>query len=135
MGDYMTSKSKLKKLASIRLQKEHDIARKNKELNKELKRCGMHDDQIETRRRERSMQRYRIKDIKIQPVVRSGIVYRETKHYPSVTTQTQTYVATRYERMQYTGDKLIGIGVLHKSNLVPIFSEEHAKDMSQMRRN
>ena len=31
-------------------------------------------------------------------------------------------------------EKLIGIGILHKSNLVPIFDEEHAKDLSKMRR-
>lgn len=130
----MTSKSKLKKLASIRLQKEHDIARKEKEFNKTLKRYEMHPDQIEMRRNS-NKRRYKTTDVKIEPVMRSGIVYRETPHYPSVTALSGTYVATRYDRMRYTGDKLIGIGVLHKSNLVPIFSEEHAKDMSQMRRN
>lgn len=131
----MTSKSKLKKLASIRLQKEHDIARKEKEFNNALKRYEMHPDQIEMRKRKTSVKRYKTRDVKIEPVVRSGIVYRETPYYPSVTALSGTYVATRYDRMRYTGDKLIGIGVLHKSNLVPIFSEEHAKDMSQMRRN
>lgn len=35
---------------------------------------------------------------------------------------------------RYTGTKLIGIGVMHKSNLVPIFSETEAKDISTMRR-
>lgn len=34
----------------------------------------------------------------------------------------------------YTGDKIIGIGTMHKSNVVPIFSEEQAKDISTMRR-
>lgn len=34
----------------------------------------------------------------------------------------------------YTGTKIIGIGVLHKSCLQPIFSEEQAKDISSMRR-
>lgn len=131
----MTSKSKLKKLASFRLQKEHDIARKEKEFNSTLKRYEMHPDQIEMRKSRTGMKRYKSRDVKIEPVVRSGIVYRETPYYPSVTALSGTYVATRHERMRYTGDKLIGIGVLHKSNLVPIFSEEHAKDMSQMRRN
>lgn len=36
---------------------------------------------------------------------------------------------------QYTGDKIIGIGTMHKSNAVPIFSDEEAKDISKMRRN
>lgn len=34
----------------------------------------------------------------------------------------------------YTGDKIIGIGTMHKSNAVPIFSDEQAKDISRMRR-
>lgn len=34
----------------------------------------------------------------------------------------------------YTGDKIIGIGTLHKSNAVPIFSNEEAIEISKMRR-
>jgi hypothetical protein len=34
----------------------------------------------------------------------------------------------------YTGTKMIGIGTMHKSNMVPIFSDEEAKDISKMRR-
>ena len=34
----------------------------------------------------------------------------------------------------YTGTKIIGIGTMHKSNAVPIFSDEEAKDISSMRR-
>ena len=34
----------------------------------------------------------------------------------------------------YTGQKLVGIGVLHKSNLVPIFRTEDAADIAKMRR-
>jgi hypothetical protein len=37
-------------------------------------------------------------------------------------------------RMQYTGDKMIGIGTLHKSNAVPVFSDSEAKEMARMRR-
>lgn len=35
---------------------------------------------------------------------------------------------------QYTGDKMIGIATLHKSNGVPVFSQVDAKDISSMRR-
>lgn len=34
----------------------------------------------------------------------------------------------------YTGTKVIGIGTMHKSNAVPIFSDDEAKDISKMRR-
>ena len=35
---------------------------------------------------------------------------------------------------KYTGDKIVGIGTMHKSNAVPIFSDQEAKDISTMRR-
>lgn len=34
----------------------------------------------------------------------------------------------------YTGTKMIGIGQLHKSNAVPVFSSEDAADIARMRR-
>ena len=39
-------------------------------------------------------------------------------------------------QMQYSGErKLLGIGMMHKSNLVPIWDEDGAKEISTMRRN
>lgn len=43
-------------------------------------------------------------------------------------------VATKAVKHVYTGDKVIGIGIMHKSNLVPIFSTDAAVDLSKMRR-
>jgi len=34
----------------------------------------------------------------------------------------------------YTGTKIKGIGTMHKSNAVPIFSDQEAKDIATMRR-
>ena len=34
----------------------------------------------------------------------------------------------------YTGTKIIGIGTMHKSNAVPIFTDDEAKDVASMRR-
>lgn len=34
----------------------------------------------------------------------------------------------------YTGTKIIGIGTMHKSNAVPIFNDNEAKEISSMRR-
>jgi hypothetical protein len=34
----------------------------------------------------------------------------------------------------YTGTKVIGIGTMHKSNMVPIFSDNEAEEISKMRR-
>ena len=43
-------------------------------------------------------------------------------------------VATKKDSLTYTGDKVKGIGTMHKSNAVPIFTDDEAKDISQMRR-
>lgn len=43
-------------------------------------------------------------------------------------------IASSKPRMQYTGTKMLGIGTLHKSNAVPVFSDDEAKDMARMRR-
>ena len=34
----------------------------------------------------------------------------------------------------YTGDKIVGIATMHKSNLVPIFNDQAAVEVAQMRR-
>ena len=47
-----------------------------------------------------------------------------------------TKVSGRAEAQHYSGErKLIGIGMLHKSNLVPVFDQQDAIDISKMRRN
>lgn len=58
---------------------------------------------------------------------------RETRHIPSLDTGHTGAVNVR-QTPQYTGTKIIGIGTMHKSNAVPIFSDEEAKDISRMRR-
>lgn len=44
------------------------------------------------------------------------------------------FVAPAKQVQMYTGDKIKGIGTLHKSNAVPIFSDEEAVDIAKMRR-
>jgi len=57
---------------------------------------------------------------------------RETKVYPSL--NSDRGVAVKQERQQYTGDNMLGIGQLHKSNAVPVFKQEDAEDLAKMRR-
>jgi len=57
---------------------------------------------------------------------------RETPHYPSL--NSDSGVAVKKPIQQYTGDAMIGIGQLHKSNSIPVFSKEDAVDISKMRR-
>ena len=44
-------------------------------------------------------------------------------------------IATIKQTPQYTGTKMLGIGVMHKSNSVPIFSDEEVVNIATMRRN
>jgi hypothetical protein len=41
---------------------------------------------------------------------------------------------TKHQDTEYTGTKVKGIGTMHKSNAVPIFSDQEAVDISKMRR-
>lgn len=43
-------------------------------------------------------------------------------------------IASTKQAPQYTGTKMLGIGVMHKSNSVPIFSDEEAVEIATMRR-
>jgi len=54
-------------------------------------------------------------------------------HIPSLDTGVKGAVNIR-AIPTYTGDKIIGIGTMHKSNAVPIFSNQEAEDISKMRR-
>jgi N-acetylglucosamine-6-phosphate deacetylase len=53
------------------------------------------------------------------------IASRDTGHTGAVRTK---------DIPKYTGTKIKGIGTMHKSNAVPIFSDEEAVAISQMRR-
>jgi hypothetical protein len=57
---------------------------------------------------------------------------RETVRYPSL--NTGNGVATKSAPKVYTGDKVLGIATLHKSNAVPVFNNTEAVEISKMRR-
>jgi hypothetical protein len=54
-----------------------------------------------------------------------------TNHIPSRVTEGGS---TAPVHKVYTGTKVLGIGTMHKSNAVPIFSDEQAVEISRMRR-
>jgi len=74
------------------------------------------------------------KKIKTQATKLSPTIARETPYIPSLNLGV-TGAVTCAKIPMYTGDKIIGIGTMHKSNAVPIFNTEQAKDISTMRRN
>jgi hypothetical protein len=104
-----------------------DEARKARELDaswKELKKKW--DVDLEEKRRSRAM--------KAEPLVYklTGATDRAgTAHIPSVNTGGN---ATLAPAKVYTGTKVKGIATMHKSNAVPVFSDEEAVEISRMRR-
>lgn len=59
---------------------------------------------------------------------------RETPYYPSLKTSTAPDATGRREAQRYTGSLVKGIATMHKSNAVPVISQQEAEDISKMRR-
>lgn len=73
-----------------------------------------------------------------QPLARTSVSPqyppgREPQAIPS-RPDTTGAVASRPADKVYTGTKIKGIGTMHKSNAVPIFSDDEAQDIAHMRR-
>ena len=68
----------------------------------------------------------------VAPLPKQKAYVRETPHYPSL--NSGFHDTSAKPKQTYTGSNMIGIGTLHKSNAVPIFSEEDAREQARMRR-
>ena len=67
--------------------------------------------------------------------VQSGVYRRDTgPRIPSLNGGIDSAPALKIPDKVYTGTKIKGIGTMHKSNAVPIFSDEEAVDIAKMRR-
>jgi hypothetical protein len=60
--------------------------------------------------------------------------YNVSNHRARYPSQVDTGVTFAKKPNVYTGDRLLGIATMHKSNMVPVFSQEDAEDISKMRR-
>lgn len=61
--------------------------------------------------------------------------YRETKHYPSNESAESPTATARRQSTFYTGDFLVGLSTLHKSNSVPVTKDDDPTIFATMRRN
>ena len=103
-----------------------DEARKSRELDaswKELQKKW--DVDAEEKRRKRAL---RAEPLDYKLTIPEG---RSTSHIPSRDTGGN---ATLAPAKVYTGTKVKGIATMHKSNAVPVFSDEEAVEISRMRR-
>lgn len=107
-----------------------DEARKSRELDaswKELKtKWGVEQEQRDERRRKTIMAAPTLSYNLTAPPGRNT-----TNSIPSRVTEG---CSTAPVHKVYTGTKILGIGTMHKSNAVPIFSDEEAQDIARMRR-
>jgi hypothetical protein len=104
-----------------------------KEYNQLMKRIGCKPKTLEeylTYRSGKMGRTYRKKPLKSPMEVTT--YRRESPKIPSGDTY-DSFVAPKRE-MKYTGDKLLGIATMHKSNAVPVFRKEDAEDIARMRR-
>lgn len=69
-----------------------------------------------------------------KPLTVATVVRRETPHYPSLNGGVDSGAASLAPQKVYTGTKIKGIGTMHKSNAVPIFTDDEAHDIAHMRR-
>ena len=61
--------------------------------------------------------------------------YSTDPNYPKCSDKIPVGTSAKKEPQQYSGErKLLGIATMHKSNLVPVFDAEDAKDIAKMRR-
>jgi N-acetylglucosamine-6-phosphate deacetylase len=66
--------------------------------------------------------------------VATPTVYRRVVEKPKSLGEWVTGAVNSKPTMQYTGTKMKGIGTLHKSNAVPVFTDEEAISLASMRR-
>jgi hypothetical protein len=67
-----------------------------------------------------------------KPLPQVKAFVRETPKYPSL--NSGYHDCTKKATPVYTGSAIKGIGTMHKSNAVPIFSDEQAIEIATMRR-
>lgn len=124
VGPWLTTTGKKKSKRRFRTA---DGAAKNRELDAEWKELlSRHGVEQEQKRRKRAL---------AAPVMRrEPPSYRgsDQPRIPSLPFSGET--CARPADKVYTGDKIKGIGTMHKSNAVPIFTDEEARDIARMRR-
>lgn len=106
-----------------------DEARKARELDESWKRLLQRHEVEQTERKKN-------RALSAAPLVSTSKTYvRDTgPRIPSLNGGADMSPATLKPVPVYTGTKIKGIGTMHKSNAVPIFSDEEAQDIARMRR-
>jgi hypothetical protein len=121
-GPWLSTTGKRKGKAKFRNAEE---ARKSRELDESWK-------ALQKKWAVEEQEKKRQRALSAEPLVYS-LSGRETARIASRDTGHSGAVRTK-DIPQYTGTKIKGIGTMHKSNAVPIFSDEEAVAIATMRR-
>lgn len=132
MSSLNTKKRKSKKIDMQKVEVEW------KRYNKDMRRKNMHSLQFST------LQEYvdyitgnvKLKKKEFVEYAPSKPFVRHTEEYRSLKTSDKIPGAcSKREKNEYSGDYIIGIATMHKSNLVPVGRGDDPKEYSTMRRN
>tara|TARA_B100001248_G_C27374566_1_gene453478 strand:+ start:1472 stop:1855 length:384 start_codon:yes stop_codon:yes gene_type:complete len=122
VGPYMTTTSYKKRKAKNKTKKMLEAEAKH---NKWLRKMNAHPEQIAESKKKNA-----------------GVSIRTVPDYrtSSNTIPTSDVIpggsTAPKERLVYSGERrLLGVAVMHKSNMVPVFDSKDAKDIAKMRRN
>ena len=72
---------------------------------------------------------------KINPLIMTNSVREDSLTYKDLPSKvTPGFSTNKKDVIFYTGDKVKGISLVHKSGFMPVFTDEQAKDFANMRR-
>ena len=134
-----TRKPQQKKLTTAQHNK---LIEEHREFNKRMRQAGRHDERMTfeeyvnrvhgktaTKRKQEHLAPAEVKTF----TPKASGYRRETPTYQSGAISTG--FAPLPEKKEYTGTLIKGIATMHKSNAVPVISDEEAESISKMRRN
>jgi len=135
VGPYMTTTNYKKKKQKPRTKAQQaQFEQSHREYNKSMKRMGCHDQMMSLEDYDlycRGQYKPKLKGVYVAPENKS--YQRETPNIPSL--GNGVGVATKKEATRYTGDLIVGIATMHKSNAVPVMrGTTQAEDIAKMRR-
>ena len=120
VGPYMTTTQYSRKKKKPNAKQ----ARANAEHEKWLRKRGVHPEQLEAKKKKNAG----ISILSVPDYRSSGNTIPTSNVIPGGSTAPK-------ERQIYSGERrLLGVATMHKSNMVPVFDSEDAKDIAKMRR-
>ena len=141
VGPYMTTTNyKKRKKKPLTANQRSKLEQEWRAYNKRMRQQNCHSAQFETFEQYLSYTRGehvpRNKQQEYTTYAPSKPYERHTEKYPSLqTSNTIPGACAKRETPKYTGDLIVGIGTMHKSNLVPIMrGTKQAEELASMRR-